>query len=210
MASIYVASSHKNTIQPGVVRRLRAEGHEVFDFRNPAWKSGEAQEPAAPLPRAFPGVPAWTALLAKAAHRSPSAQSVLRTDMAALEKADTLVLVLPCGRGAHQELGWAIAKNKRIYILLADGEAPDLMHGMILMPDEDEFEIGEFVTSLDSLVQSLWCHERSLADATEGIARLAAKPCATRSAPAPAARSKARSAKKTSKKNVATTSPVRR
>ena len=36
MARIYVASSWRNTLQPGVVAALRGDGHEVYDFRNPA------------------------------------------------------------------------------------------------------------------------------------------------------------------------------
>lgn len=35
MASIYVASSWKNQYYPEVVKRLREEGHQVYDFRNP-------------------------------------------------------------------------------------------------------------------------------------------------------------------------------
>lgn len=33
---IYVASSWRNTLQPEVVRVLQYDGHEVYDFRNPA------------------------------------------------------------------------------------------------------------------------------------------------------------------------------
>jgi len=32
---IYVASSWRNPYYPEVVKRLREEGHEVYDFRNP-------------------------------------------------------------------------------------------------------------------------------------------------------------------------------
>ena len=35
MAKIYVASSWKNPYQPDVVKKLREQGHQVFDFRNP-------------------------------------------------------------------------------------------------------------------------------------------------------------------------------
>lgn len=36
MSNIYVASSWRNDYQPIVVRELRSEGHEVYDFRNPS------------------------------------------------------------------------------------------------------------------------------------------------------------------------------
>lgn len=35
MAMIYVASSWRNQYYPEVVKRLKAEGHDVYDFRNP-------------------------------------------------------------------------------------------------------------------------------------------------------------------------------
>ena len=35
MASIYVASSWRNQYYPEVVKRLREEGHQVYDFRDP-------------------------------------------------------------------------------------------------------------------------------------------------------------------------------
>lgn len=35
MAKIYVASSWRNPYYPEVVSRLRQEGHEIYDFRNP-------------------------------------------------------------------------------------------------------------------------------------------------------------------------------
>ncbi|GAB6010817.1 hypothetical protein [Viscerimonas tarda] len=35
MAKIYVASSWRNTYQQNVVRSLREDGNEVYDFRHP-------------------------------------------------------------------------------------------------------------------------------------------------------------------------------
>ncbi len=40
MAKIYVASSWRNQYQPQVVSFLREQGHEVYDFRHPAGKTG--------------------------------------------------------------------------------------------------------------------------------------------------------------------------
>lgn len=34
--NIYVASSWRNLLQPGIVVALRRCGHDVYDFRNPA------------------------------------------------------------------------------------------------------------------------------------------------------------------------------
>lgn len=37
-----------------------------------------------------------------------------------LDECDALVLILPIGRGAHIELGYAVAKNKKIFVLSDD------------------------------------------------------------------------------------------
>ncbi len=52
-------------------------------------------------------------------------------DMAAMEKADAFVLVLPCGRSAHLELGWAVGQGKRTTILLDEPVTPELMYRMV-------------------------------------------------------------------------------
>lgn len=44
--------------------------------------------------------------------------------------ADTFVLVLPCGRSAHLELGWACGQGKQTLILL-DKMEPELMVKMV-------------------------------------------------------------------------------
>jgi len=49
-------------------------------------------------------------------------------DIDALLAADTVVLVLPCGRSAHLELGLAIGAGKRTAILLTDTLEPELMY----------------------------------------------------------------------------------
>jgi hypothetical protein len=53
------------------------------------------------------------------------------SDFAAMQKADTFVLVLPCGRSAHLELGWAVGAGKRTAILLEDPCTPELMYRMV-------------------------------------------------------------------------------
>ena len=46
----------------------------------------------------------------------PLAQAGFTCDMTALKACDTLVLVLPCGRSAHLELGYAIGAGKHTII----------------------------------------------------------------------------------------------
>lgn len=51
-------------------------------------------------------------------------------DFAAMQRADTFVMVLPCGKSAHLELGWAVGAGKRTAILLEDPVEPELMYRM--------------------------------------------------------------------------------
>jgi nucleoside 2-deoxyribosyltransferase len=49
------------------------------------------------------------------------AQHVYNFDRTFLDRADIVVLVLPAGKSGHLELGYALGKGKKGYILL-DGE----------------------------------------------------------------------------------------
>lgn len=122
---IYVASSWRNTIQPGVVSDLRADGHEVYDFRHPApdsegfaWSS---------IDREWLG---WNPeKFVELLHQHPIAAAGFALDKAALDWCDTCILVLPCGRSAHLEAGYAAGQGKDVYFLLhADKFEPELMY----------------------------------------------------------------------------------
>lgn len=125
MSRVYVASSWRNALQPSVVERLRAEGHEVYDFRNPrpgdhgfAWSDID------------PDWQQWSAPEFRAALLHPVAQAGFTSDMDALRWADTCLLVLPCGRSAHLELGFAVGAGKRTIVLLSGTNEPELMYCM--------------------------------------------------------------------------------
>ena len=115
---IYVASSWRNDIQPGVVRELRDAGHEVYDFKNPEWN-----EKGFHWSEIDGGWQNWTFEEYLAALDSDLAESGFKSDMDALEWCDACVLVLPCGRSAHLELGWAVGQEK-LTIVLHDANAP--------------------------------------------------------------------------------------
>lgn len=121
---IYVASSWRNVRQPEVVAALRAAGHEVYDFRNP--EPGNAGFGWRQLD---PEWQRWTPEQYRAALQHPVAEAGFRLDFAAMQWADTFVLVLPCGRSAHLELGWACGAGKETVILLDTAE-PELMAKM--------------------------------------------------------------------------------
>lgn len=104
---VYVASSWRNDYQLDVVKHLRDQGHEVYDFKStegfhwrdidPMWES-------------------WTfdQYVANLSH--PLAVDGYNSDLDAMKWADACVLVLPCGRSAHLEAGWFVGANKHLII----------------------------------------------------------------------------------------------
>lgn len=123
MSRIYLASSWRNQGQPLLVRMLRNEGHEVYDFRNPKpdndgfrWSEIDG------------GWQTWSQKQFRKALKHPVAEEGFALDFDAMKWADTCVLLLPCGRSAHLELGWAIGAGKRSAILLAEDQEPELMY----------------------------------------------------------------------------------
>jgi hypothetical protein len=84
MLKIYVASSWRCDRQPDVVARLRAEGHEVYDFRNPApgdtgfsWKQIHDRPPP------------WSAVETRDTLMHPVAQHGFDLDFNAMKWADS-------------------------------------------------------------------------------------------------------------------------
>lgn len=127
---IYVASSWRCAMQPGVIHVLRAAGLDAYDFRNPPNGAGFGWEEV--MPAYVPGSERTSVEDYLAGLEHPRAVEGFDSDFAAMEKADTFVLVLPCGRSAHLELGWAVGAGKRTAILL-DGPdvTPELMYKMV-------------------------------------------------------------------------------
>jgi hypothetical protein len=70
----------------------------------------------------------------------PRATEGFESDFDAMKNANTFVLVLPCGKSAHLELGWAVGAGKRTAILLEDPMEPELMYRMVdhLAPSLDD------------------------------------------------------------------------
>ena len=119
---IYVASSWRNEQQQVVVARLRAAGHEVYDFKNPtlgdhgfSWRQISPKEPP------------WSATQTREILSHPVANHGYDLDFGAMRWADACVMVQPCGRSAAYELGWCVGAGKLTLVLLADGQEPELM-----------------------------------------------------------------------------------
>ena len=119
---IYLASSWRNPLQPSTVALLREFGHEVYDFRNPGGKTGFARHQCGISPvMSIEGY--LTALESKRAAEG------FTSDKEALDACDACVLLLPCGRSAHLEAGYAVGQGKKVYVLLNEtGFEPELMY----------------------------------------------------------------------------------
>lgn len=137
---VYVASSWRNPYQPEIVDLLATLGVDAYDFRNPApGESGFAWS------EIDPDWQEWTAQEYVAALDHPVAEHGYGRDFSAMQRADTFVLVLPCGRSAHLELGWAVGAGKRTAILTRDGEEPELMAKMVDLITDDIDELLTWV-----------------------------------------------------------------
>lgn len=135
---IYVASSWRNLLQPGIVGALRRIGHEVYDFKNPepgsngfSWKEID------------PRWESWTAEEYRAALMHPIARKGYASDIDALRRCDACVLVLPSGRSASWEFGYAMGQGKIGAVLQLDSIEPELMYSdaAILASMDDLFDV---------------------------------------------------------------------
>lgn len=123
MSRIYVASSWRNKYFPEVVAALRAEGHEVYDFRNPP-HGGNGFRWTDIDENAFD----WTFDEYAEGLHHPKAERQFQADLEALEWADTCVLLLPSGRSAHTEAGWLKGAGIKTIVYMPQAQEPELMY----------------------------------------------------------------------------------
>ena len=140
---VYVASSWRNDRQPAVVEALQAAGYEVYDFRHPT--PGDSGFHWSEID---PNWHRWDADTYREALGHPVARHGFRNDMNALMEADVVVLVLPCGRSAHLELGHACGSGKPTAILLANDNEPELMYRMVTLLANDVIEVIEWLKAM--------------------------------------------------------------
>ncbi len=128
MTFVYVASSWRNPYHRAVCAVLAAAEIDHYDFRNPPEGAGFGWEqvPGFDVVNGLADRDTYTRML-----DHPRAIEGFDADRAAMDKADTFVLVQPCGASAHLELGWAVGAGKRTAILLEDPLRPELMYRMV-------------------------------------------------------------------------------
>lgn len=133
--NIYVASSWRNSLQPAIVHILRRLGHDVYDFRNPApYNTGFSWS------EIDPEWQNWTPAQWRDALKHPVAERGYESDIAALRACDAVVFVLPCGRSASWEFGYAMGQGKKGYVVALEKTEPELM-----------FREATIITSMDEL-----------------------------------------------------------
>lgn len=127
---VYVASSWRNEYQQEVVDALRSDGHEVYDFRYEGFSWSEVDDNWRQWSREK-----YRSLLIDATlGNNEIIRRGFNRDMEALKECDLCVLVLPSGRSAHLEAGYAVGAGKRMIVLLLGPLEPDLMYLMSSTP----------------------------------------------------------------------------
>ncbi len=138
---IYLASSWRNYRYETILEQLQQRGFDVYDFKNPApgnkgfsWKDTGVYDINNPT------------TFAKLIPKDPIALEGFRFDKRALDAAEVLILLLPCGKSAHMEFGYASNANKLTYVLLDPNEKPfepELMYLFARMITTDLVDIVE-------------------------------------------------------------------
>lgn len=141
---IYVASSWRNPYQPQVIETIRGAGFKVYDFRHP--RPGENGFHWSEID---PKYQDWDPQAFRKALIHPLARAGYHDDYMAMLDSDTFVLVLPCGRSAHLEMGWATGMGADTAVLALDPMEPELMYKLA----------DEFFVSIDELM--VWLAEKA-------------------------------------------------
>lgn len=131
---IYVASSWRNLLQQAVVILLRNCGHEVYDFRHP--KPGGTGFSWSEID---PNWKHWTPQQYREGLEHSIAKDGYQNDIDALNECDACVLVLPSGRSASWEFGYALGQGKQGAVVMFDPCEPELMYlGNPILATADE------------------------------------------------------------------------
>lgn len=143
---IYVASSWRNNFQPQIVEGLRAiPGSVVYDFKQPVpgdngfhWSEID---------------PDWKNVTVKRFIEildHEIAEAGFNKDMTALRECDACALVMPCGRSAHLELGWAAGAGKHtaVYFPPEVQVEPELMYKMCDLITDDFDSMRNWLESM--------------------------------------------------------------
>ncbi len=112
---IYLASSWKNKrIIDVIAKQLKNLGYEVDNFTDPS--SGRFVFSWKELPQKT-----LSNLNAKTFLEDWRAQKAFKEDKKNIDWADAVIMIMPCGRSSHLELGYAAGKGKQTVIYYPSG-----------------------------------------------------------------------------------------
>ena len=138
---VYVASSWRNRYFPEVVELIRAAGLSAYDFREQGFSWGAVDPSRGMSPNRAPvDIHKHAELL-----EHPLAAEHFALDADALENAQATVVVLPCGRSAHLELGYAIAGAQHTAVYMPEPQEPELMYRYCDLITDDLDDVIEFL-----------------------------------------------------------------
>jgi hypothetical protein len=140
---IYLIGSLRNLEIPKIAAQLRTlTGQEVFDDWYAAGPEADDYWRDYEMDRSH---------TYRDALRGYAARHVFEFDKKHLDRATTVVLALPAGKSGHLELGYALGRGKRGFILLDNPERWDVMYQFATGVYDDVNELAEALTfSADS------------------------------------------------------------
>lgn len=139
---VYVMGALRNPRVPELANKIRAFGFEVFDdWYSPGpdadeyWQAYEKQRGRTYLE----------------ALRGAHAQDIYEFDKSHLDSCDFAVMVMPCGKSAHMEMGYLTGRGKMVFILF-DGE-PDRYDIMYLFAQDVFMNEDDLLHTLRGMVR---------------------------------------------------------
>lgn len=153
VGKVYVASSWRNPLQQFVVAMLQGAKIDVYDFKHPTeGNDGFHWSDVMPSYERGKNTPVSAAEYLHALN-SERAQEGFALDYEAMEECRTCIMVLPCGKSAHLELGWFEGHNspqfiaKNTAILLPPGEfvEAELMYRMAQMITDSPLDLLDWL-----------------------------------------------------------------
>ena len=139
---IYLASSWRNPFHTETLDFIRQLGYSCYDFKSENafhWSAIDKQWKN------------WDPNVFKEALRHPVAHAGFMNDLGALRCAQACILLLPCGKSAHLEAGYAIGQGKPTAIYFPEPGRitwfePELMYSMATDICLDRIELEAFLT----------------------------------------------------------------
>lgn len=140
---VYIASSWRNPYVLDTWNMLQAVGIEAYNFKDAEgfhWSDIDPKYEGVGGPDSRVNTSEYKRML-----KSPVARKGFARDMEALERATHLVLVLPCGKSAHLEAGWAVGQDLNVACMTMGNLQPELMYSMFDTIIEDPPDLLEWM-----------------------------------------------------------------